>query len=53
MLVSILPDCSLFWARSCWGGGGGAGSVAIGQYIGYTGYGGGDLHIPIRMAHSR
>ena len=25
--------------------------VAIGRYIGYTGYGGGDLHILIRMAH--
>ena len=28
-------------------------SVAIGRDIGYTGYGGGDLHILIRMAHSR
>ena len=32
---------------------GGGGSVAIGRYIGHTGYGGGDLHILIHMAHSR
>ena len=32
---------------------GGGGSVAIGRYISYTGYGGGELYIFVLMAHSR